>query len=840
MDAHRKFLITFIMTAILLSSGVEGDLQIGKGAKDTFIVNIQPANATGTGSGSGANVTDVTSGDSYVGVSPTTGNVVVSLTSSATQWFYNQTTPFTTWLSTFLYNYNQTAPANTYVDNQISYINNTLNIQNLYFYNKSEIDNLIPSALTYYFWDVNDTINATYKIMNTTQNPTITNHTASSLANGDTIVYRINRNTNLTGLNGGTLHLHTSATKTGGTKDLQIVGKLHKLQTNGTIVLLATTDTSPILVTNTLTNINLFANVPLQTLNVTDMLLWKLEAVVTGSGTAPSVVITVGGTTQNGLDLPVTVNDIILNENDPVFRAWNASFLYNYNQTIGANTYTDTRGFVTSAIGNGTYLINDSNANLSDLNVTRRFSANRTLFVTDTGLVGIGTATPTHRLTIQDTSTTSVNLSQILLVDGSNKLITLPKLGTATGATALFNSSKIVFSTGSWDTNGGADNNRDWRVYGAGASAFFGFPDLVFEQNSAPQVVFTRANGIRVGIGQSVSPTRTLDVRGDGNFSNTIYVYNGTDLGDISRYLNVTFGQNLTAYTCSGTDKVTGIRGNGTMICGADSGASNIFNQHLNTTNHVQFANLTSFDNVTIGNKLLISSALPRIDLQDTSAGEDDFRISPNSNYIEILDTSSTLRNILIISGATKTTGAGFIGIGTPNPTAKLTINITNFTGGGANAPVSGFYIYNYSGADLLFVNGSSGNVGIGTATPTHTLNVVGNINNTANIITSNLRFNSGRPINGTNCGAGAYTNGTNNAGKQVIGSGFIANCEVYFNNPTWKNNPICSITLTNATAGLVNPYLYYVNKSGFRISGDVFLGANNEYSWICVDIENE
>jgi hypothetical protein len=36
------------------------------------------------------------------------------------QWAYNMTTPFTNWLSTFLYNYNQTAPANSYTDSVIS------------------------------------------------------------------------------------------------------------------------------------------------------------------------------------------------------------------------------------------------------------------------------------------------------------------------------------------------------------------------------------------------------------------------------------------------------------------------------------------------------------------------------------------------------------------------------------------------------------------------------------------------------------------------------------------------------------------------------------------------
>jgi hypothetical protein len=271
-------------------------------------------------------------------------------------WGYNQTTPFTNWLSTFVYDYNQTTPAISYTNNQISSVNTTQNIMNLEFYNKSQINDLIPSLLTYYFWDINSTVNSTYKTMNTTQNPTVINHTATGLNNGDVIVWRLNENTNLTGISGGSLHLHTSATKTSGLKDLAITGKLSKLLTNGTIVLIDTTDTSPTLTNGLFTNINLFASIPKQSLNITDRLLWRLEATVTGAGTSPSVVITVGGMTQNGLDLPITSSDIVLTESDPIFLAENSSLwseaknkynvtyaTFSYNETTIANSYTDTK-----------------------------------------------------------------------------------------------------------------------------------------------------------------------------------------------------------------------------------------------------------------------------------------------------------------------------------------------------------------------------------------------------------------------------------------------------------------------------------------------------------------
>ncbi len=71
-----------------------------------------------------------------------------------------------------------------------------------------------------------------------------------------------------------------------------------------------------------------------------------------------------------------------------------------------------------------------------------------------------------------------------------------------------------------------------------------------------------------VGVGTS-APTQLLDVRGNINVSNTIYVRNGTDVA--------LFAYNHTA-AVQGT---------------------NIFDQQLNTTSNVQFANITSTGNVT-------------------------------------------------------------------------------------------------------------------------------------------------------------------------------------------------------------------------------------------------
>ncbi|GAF99951.1 unnamed protein product, partial [marine sediment metagenome] len=59
----------------------------------------------------------------------------------------------------------------------------------------------------------------------------------------------------------------------------------------------------------------------------------------------------------------------------------------------------------------------------------------------------------------------------------------------------------------------------------------------------------------------------------------------------------------------------------------------------------------------------------------------------------------------------------GNVGIGTTTPDATLTINGTD----------SALLVKNTSGQDIFFVNASSGNVGIGTTVPAYDLEIVGN-----------------------------------------------------------------------------------------------------------------
>lgn len=273
-------------------------------------------------------------------------------------WSYLQNVPtnvinaITTWLipntsNGFLYNdsmqihFNDTKLANDYYNKSEVY-NKTET------YNQTEIQALIPSNLRYYFWNVSAPgYPDGYKIMNTTD-PTglvlsITN--ISGLTDAQILATRVNPNTNLTRMSAGILTGHTHLIKISGTKDLQVYGEVYLRQTNGTETLHATTTYSNILSNGILNEIGITTSMPELIINSSDVLVWKLRARVTGSGTDPSISIQIEDDTHAGISFPVSSTDLIITETDPVVQGRNNNFTGN-NNFAGNITIADSKNII--------------------------------------------------------------------------------------------------------------------------------------------------------------------------------------------------------------------------------------------------------------------------------------------------------------------------------------------------------------------------------------------------------------------------------------------------------------------------------------------------------------
>src|SRR3989344_710290 len=207
------------------------------------------------------------------------------------------------------------------------------------------------------------------------------------------------------------------------------------------------------------------------------------------------------------------------------------------------------------------------------------------------------------------------------------------------------------------------------------------------------------------------------------NQSNILYNYNQSIFN-----LNFSFGQNLTAYSCSGTDKVTGIGGNGTMICGTDSTAdtNSISNLSLSTITNTTFSTIGNNTYIKLGNAIT----------NDSNA---------NLTSLNVTGRFNALSNAIIVGNltvGTLTTGAGgnnWIQIGAgnaKNASLKLydydtTYGFTLQNNGVLPAGVGSFQILRHNGDAngivAMTILRTNGFVAIGTQTPTYLLDVNGN-----------------------------------------------------------------------------------------------------------------
>ncbi|MBI4116892.1 hypothetical protein HY449_04060 [Candidatus Pacearchaeota archaeon] len=233
-------------------------------------------------------------------------------------------------------------------------------------------------------------------------------------------------------------------------------------------------------------------------------------------------------------------------------------------------------------------------------------------------------------------------------------------------------------------------------------------------------LMYVDSANARVGIG-TTSPSNTLDVRGQGNFSGTIYINNVTDISTFStsgfmrnttaETINSLIGTNISQYAFN---QVSGYAKNTTAEI------QSLINNTMLNLSSIQAGTLFANDS-----KVGIGTASPtaKLHIQDSALPAVDFKFKPNTAPT-ISVGGSTIASIITTSG----TGASAAHIGFEIP---------------ANDANDGFFVTTDSNFDgtvdtVALRILANGNVGIGTVSPTHLLNVFGNTNLSGNVTLGN------------------------------------------------------------------------------------------------------
>ncbi len=156
---------------------------------------------------------------------------------------------------------------------------------------------------------------------------------------------------NLTFMPAGIMTFYISASQTAGSKSSIIFGQIYKRSSGGSETLLATTSNSIPLVGSTAAFILQAALSAQTTLLITDRIVVKALATISGGGSAPTIVLTVEDSTAGRLELPATIVDSTLFV--PYTGATGSVYL-------GSNSLSALTGTFTSGATNGYYFVSNS------------------------------------------------------------------------------------------------------------------------------------------------------------------------------------------------------------------------------------------------------------------------------------------------------------------------------------------------------------------------------------------------------------------------------------------------------------------------------------------------
>ncbi|MHB8871688.1 MAG: beta strand repeat-containing protein, partial [Candidatus Doudnabacteria bacterium] len=351
---------------------------------------------------------------------------------------------------------------------------------------------------------------------------------------------------------------------------------------------------------------------------------------------------------------------------------------------------------------------------------------------------GIKDSTGTERITLGATNTITGAVNNV----GN---VTLIKTNTATAVTQ-YPSYDLIFQGSGWNTTGAAESvlTQSFRnIAGSGASGSVPYRLGVLNNGGTEYVSFDGLNQ-RVGIG-TTTPGEKLTVTGNAQIT--------TQLG-VGGAPNSTRGIDITqSFAPAVATGAYGVRASITRTT-ASNALSGVMSFYSSPTINAPALTVDNVSHFVASNATITAGTLT------------------NQYGLYVADLSGATNNYSIYTGTAKSYFGGNVGIGTTNPSASLQIGSgaglkdlwfvnssatikMGVAGGGSDilstSAAGDFAITNYTGTrDILFGSGTSekvritasGNVGIGTTSPTANLQVAqgtsgaGTVSTTATLTT--------------------------------------------------------------------------------------------------------
>ncbi|MFA5998244.1 MAG: immunoglobulin-like domain-containing protein [Candidatus Paceibacterota bacterium] len=337
------------------------------------------------------------------------------------------------------------------------------------------------------------------------------------------------------------------------------------------------------------------------------------------------------------------------------------------------------------------------------------------------GNVGIGTTSPSAKLSIQNSATSSPIIS---LSDPLGGISLELRAGTST-----LNNTFVGVGVGQADTTGYYNTASGYQALYSNATGFYntanGMQALYSNTGNSNTANGMKALYSNTGSNNTASGVNALysNTTGGGNTANGVSALysnttgaNNTAIGQFALSSNIS-ATTTTAIGVSAAQGPSNYYNQGGVYVGYRSGFSAATDSDYNTLVGYQ----SGYGITTGSNNIWIGTATSSTAIANLTTGSQNILIGNNISLPSATASGQlNIGNIIFgtgITGTGSTVSTGNIGIGTTSPWGQLSVNPNGITG-------PAFVVGSSTATNFIVTNG--GNVGIGTTSPTNLLSLSG------------------------------------------------------------------------------------------------------------------